>query len=109
LDLTKNTALESLFCDKNEITSLDLSKNPELKKLYCNNNSLKNLDVTQNGKLETVQCQENQLLEDGLNALFNTLHENDVKRTKSIDIYKNPGAGACNKSIAEKKGWKVEL
>jgi hypothetical protein len=42
-----------------------------------------------------------------LDALFGTLHSNAVTRGKLIDISGNPGAEGCNRSIAEKKGWRV--
>ena len=35
LDVSKNTALESLLCYGNQLTSLDVSKNTALTSLYC--------------------------------------------------------------------------
>ena len=40
-----------------------------------------------------------------LNALFGILHNNTGNKT--ISIYENPGAGDCDRSIAERKGWRV--
>jgi hypothetical protein len=56
------TALETLKCDSNNLTSLDVSKNTELKTLYCNKNSLTSLDVSNNTQLEDLNCQSNYIL-----------------------------------------------
>ncbi|MDR1056129.1 MAG: hypothetical protein LBL90_10015 [Prevotellaceae bacterium] len=51
-------------------------------------------------------CYNNQLTAAALDALFETLHNNIIE-SKSININNNPGASACNPSIAETKGWTV--
>jgi Leucine-rich repeat (LRR) protein len=107
LDVSKNTKLTCLVCSYNEITTLDVSKNPDLEQFYCDDNKLTALDVSRNSKLSIVQCEKNQLSEDGLNALFNTLHNTDIGHRKSIYIRKNPGIAACDKSLAEQKEWIV--
>jgi len=55
------TALETLICENNFLTSLDLSKNTALTSLDCGWNPIKNLDVSQNTKLEFLACFGNQL------------------------------------------------
>ena len=55
------TALQSLECSYNQLTSLDLSKNTALKYLYCSNNQLTSLDVSGCTKLTTLNCLQNQL------------------------------------------------
>ena len=57
------TALGTLDCSENQLTSLDVSKNTELTYLYCFNNQLTELDVSQNKALKTLDCSDNQLTE----------------------------------------------
>ena len=46
--MSKNIALEELYCSKNQLTTLDVSKNTELKTLRCNGNQLTSLDLKGN-------------------------------------------------------------
>ena len=55
------TALTSLNCSFNQLTTLDVSKNVELVELSCENNQLTALDVSKNTKLTSLYCFENQL------------------------------------------------
>ena len=55
------TALEYLYCSKNELTALDLRQNMELKELNCSTNLLTALDLSQNPNLTRVICSENAL------------------------------------------------
>ena len=104
LDVSKNTALTKLDCGGNQLTSLDVSKNTAMTELSCSSNQLTNLDVSQNTALAILSCYGNQLTAVALNALFSTLHSNPGK---SIEINNNPGTDTCDKSIAERKGWKL--
>lgn len=61
LDLSKNTALAELFCSDNQLTSLDLSKNTELMSLECYSNQLTSLDISKNTALMNLDCGDNQL------------------------------------------------
>lgn len=56
LDLSENTALDSISCRANKLSSLDVSKLPELRYLICNNNALTSLDVSANPKLFLLYC-----------------------------------------------------
>lgn len=56
------TALESLDCSYNLLTTLDVSKNTALKVLACTNNKLTSLDVSKNTALEVLNCANNTLL-----------------------------------------------
>jgi Leucine-rich repeat (LRR) protein len=56
------TAITSLKCDNNNLTSLDLSSNTKLKTLSCHNNSLTSLNVVGCTALEKMYCQTNQLV-----------------------------------------------
>ncbi len=64
------TALTSLFCSNNTITSLDVSQNTNLITLNCYLNGLTVLDVSQNLVLENLSCSYNQLI--SLNLSQNT-------------------------------------
>ena len=55
------TALKSLYCGGNQLTSLDVSHNTALEGLYCSNNQLTALDLTQNTALTRLECDHNQL------------------------------------------------
>ena len=55
------TALTSLSCDQNQLTSLDVSGNTALTYLYCRDNALTSLDVSNNIALTTLHCYRNQL------------------------------------------------
>ena len=54
LDISGNTALESLDCADNQLTTLDVSRNTALKSLDCAKNQLTTLDVSRNTALETM-------------------------------------------------------
>ena len=106
LDLSKNTALIYLNCSNNKLTALDVSQNTALTELYCHHNELTSLDLSNNTALTEMWCLENNLSAAALNALFRSLCSSDSY--KKIHVWDNPGAGACDRSIAEKKQWWVD-
>ena len=61
LDVTKNTKLTELSCENNQLTSLDVSNNTELTNLDCYDNELTSLDVSTNSQLITLDCKGNEL------------------------------------------------
>ena len=62
LDVSKNTVLEVLYCDRNlQIASLDVSKNTALKYLVCGQNNLTSLDISKNTLLTNFSCNDNKL------------------------------------------------
>ena len=61
LDVSQNTALTELRCDYNQLTSLDVSQNAALTELWCWGNELTTLDVSQNTALTELHCNYNQL------------------------------------------------
>jgi len=61
LNLSGNPLLTSLSCDYNQLTSLDVSGNSELYSLSCAGNRLTSLNVRQNLALESLTCSENKL------------------------------------------------
>ena len=61
LDLSKNTALTNLSCSDNKLTSIDLSKNTALTSLNVSYNQLTSLDLSKNTALTNLSCTKNQL------------------------------------------------
>ena len=59
LDLSNNTALETLGCSDNLLTSLNVSGLSNLKVLDCSKNDIYSLDVSGNNKIESVNCSGN--------------------------------------------------
>jgi len=101
--------LTSFYCQCNQIKELDVRENMMLTFFNCGYNQLTSLDFSANTKLYFLYCQDNLLTADELNALFRTLNSM-VKweggyGDKRIAIDPNPGADACNRSIATDKGW----
>ena len=93
LDVSKNTALTKLYCSNNQLTSLDVSKNTALTKLYCDNNQLTSLDVSKNTALTGLNCGHNQLTAldvskntalTGLNCGYNQLTALDVSKNTAL-------------------------
>ena len=62
LDLTQNTELNVLYCTCNRLAALDLSKNKALTELYCNINELATLDLFENTELKVLDCSKNKLI-----------------------------------------------
>jgi len=111
LDVSKNTTLKSLTVDNNQLTVLDVSNNTALTSLRCFGNQLTSLDLSKNTALNDswycLDIRYNNFNTNALNALFSTLHDNNVER-KSMLIGGNPGTSTCDRSIATNKGWIVE-
>lgn len=61
LDVSANTNLTTLNCSENRLTSLDLSKNMALTELNCKYNKLTSLDLSKNTALTTLNCSYNKL------------------------------------------------
>ena len=90
LDVSKNTALTELDCNFNELTSLDVSNNTALTSLNCQGNQLTSLDVSKNTTLTLLGCQGNQLtsLDVSKNTNLEWLYCNSNNLT-SLDVSKN--------------------
>lgn len=56
IDVTKDTALETLQISDGELISLDVSHNPHLKQLACDGNPLRSLNLQNNRVLEMLTC-----------------------------------------------------
>ena len=90
LDVSKNTALIKLDCYKNQLTSLDVSGCTALTELYCYENQLTLLDVSNNTALKTLDCSDNQLT--SLDVSKNTALEYLFcywNQLASLDVSKN--------------------
>ena len=90
LDVTKNTALTTLDCNGNQLSSLDVTKNTALTELLCGTNQLSSLDVTKNTTLTSLGCGGNQLssLDVTKNTALTDLRCND-NQLRSLDVTKN--------------------
>ena len=71
-------------------------------------NRITSIDFSNNPALEYVHCGSNLLSADALNAMFETLHQNDVNDDKMVYVNGNPGAEECNRSIAQNRGWELD-
>ena len=67
------TALTSLECYSNQLTSLDVSKNTALVTLYCYRNQLTSLNVSGCRRLNSLYCYYNQIKGAAMNALIRSL------------------------------------
>ena len=90
LDISGNTALKSLDCAKNQLAALDVSQNTALESLDCADNQLTTLDVSRNTALESLDCAKNQLttLDVSQNTALESLNCADNQVT-SLDISQN--------------------
>ena len=90
LDVSKNTTLTNLDCYNNQLTALDVSKNTTLTNLDCNNNQLTALDVSKNTALTSLECVYNQLttLDVSKNTALTSL-ECDYNQLTTLDVSKN--------------------
>ena len=90
LDISENTALKSLDCAKNQLAALDVSQNTALESLDCADNQLTTLDVSRNTALKSLDCAKNQLttLDISRNTALESLNCADNQVT-SLDISQN--------------------
>jgi Leucine-rich repeat (LRR) protein len=90
LDISNNTALSYLDCWSNQLTSLDLSNNTALSYLDCGDNQLTSLDLSANTALRSLQCYSNQLtslnVANGNNINFTTLRAQDNSNLTCIQV-----------------------
>ena len=90
LDISENTALKSLDCAKNQLAALDVSQNTALESLDCADNQLTTLDVSRNTALKSLDCAKNQLttLDVSQNTALESFNCADNQVT-SLDISQN--------------------
>lgn len=84
------TALKSLFCDSNQLTSLDVSENTALTYLSFGSNYLTTIDVSKNTALTELRCYHNLLtvLDVSKNTSLTILHCYN-NQLKNLDLSKN--------------------
>jgi len=109
LDVRNNTVLKELDCSINLLKNLDVSNNTELIFLNCSGNQLTRLDVSNNAALTHIDCSDNFLTVEALNALFSTLPSNAESKLIIIDGNSGTNHPDLDISIAESKGWIVQL
>ena len=90
------TALELLYCENNQLTSLDISNNPVLIQLHAADNQLTSLDLSNNSALTELNVAHSQLTSlDVINTLsleLLELYENDLTSLgKQQYRFKSPG------------------
>lgn len=88
--------------------TFDLGECPFLERLtiYGTKFNLTNINVSGCTKFGSIDLDEScDLSADELNAIFRVLPE--VKESHILYISFHPGASTCDKSIAQRKGWKV--
>jgi Leucine-rich repeat (LRR) protein len=61
LDLSANTALNILSCIENQLTALNVSNNLLLSQIKFNNNQITSLDLSSHSNLVLIDCADNQL------------------------------------------------
>ena len=93
LELSKNTALKSMNCSFNLLTTLDVSNNTALESLASNVNQLTTLDVSNNTALIDLGCENNLLTTldmsknaalEFLSCSFNQLTALDVSKSTAL-------------------------
>jgi hypothetical protein len=97
LDVSSNTALVYLDCSVNPLSSLDVSANTALISLNCSINQLSSLDVSANTALTSLYCGGNQLtsLDVSANTALTTL-ECSYNSLTSLDVSANTALTSLN-------------
>ena len=90
LDVSTNTALETLNCDANSLAALDVSGNNALTSLSCTDNKLEQLDLSANTGLLTLWVSGNPIetLDVSANTQLNFLACN-ATLISSLDLHAN--------------------
>ena len=91
IDLSKNKALQYLYCNSNQITTLDLSGNPELLYIECYANKLSKLDVSNCHLLKSLVCTNNNFTSIDLSNVTQLMTlECDHNQLTSLDVTNMP-------------------
>jgi len=100
LDVSQNTALTWLNCEDNQLTNLDVSGATVLTHLYCYNNQLTSLDVSQNTALTVLNCVNNQItsLDLSQNTALTVLNCENNQLT-SLDVSQNTALEELNSNL----------
>ena len=104
------TALDSLDCSANNLTSLDVSKNTALISLRCENNQLSSLDISNNTALRELYCCNNKIKGEEMDTLVNNLPQKEYASLLVIDLTNSSEKNVCTETqvnVAKEKGWTV--
>jgi hypothetical protein len=110
LDLSNCTKLKKLDCSSCPLTGLDLSNQQSLTELYCSYIFLDSLDVSTNAALETLACDwnilytldlSNNMALEFLNCHANQLSSLDVTRNTSLTELKCSGNHITDLDVSE--------
>ena len=91
LNLRSNTALQTVFCSNNRLTSLNISGLTRLGILECRNNQLPSININGNTALYNLDCTSNKLT--SLNVKKNTELKYlycSFNEITELDVSKNP-------------------
>ena len=109
IDVSMNTELVTLNCKDNQLTSLDLSRNTKLRCLYCERNKLTSLDVSACPELFELYCEGNQIKGSGMDILVNSLNgeHGQIFRVRKMSYTEDNVMTPSQVKIATDKGWRV--
>ena len=113
LDVSKNTKLMSLSCANNKLTSLNVSGCAELLSLYCSDNRLTSLDVSGCTELQYLYCCNNLIKKENMDALIKGLRLPTNETIYPFDFYvysgdKDAEGNVCTPAqveAAKEKNW----
>ena len=90
-------AIQALFCQGNNLTSLNISSNTGLLYVECSSNSMTSLDLSQNAVLQTLECGGNALttIDLSLNPALITLNCSSMN-IGSLNLSQNPNLANLN-------------
>ena len=114
LDVSQNTQLTSLDCSSNPLGSLDISKNTQLRELNCEDNKLSSLDISKNTKLKKLYCHGNSFSTQALDDIYCALPDRTSETNGVIQPVYNSSSTyndtviASNAANATTKNWKVQ-
>ena len=117
LDVSHNTLLTKLYCNKNKLSHLDVSKNTQLTWLYCNKNNLSHLDISKNTALTVLSLWGNKFSTATLDAIYCRIPDMTGQPRKGyiLPIHETSSAteqnnvNATNANNATDKNWRVVI
>jgi len=117
LDVSHNTQLTKLYCNKNNLSILDVSKNTQLTWLYCNKNNLSHLDISKNTALTVLSLWGNKFSTATLDAIYCRIPDMTGQPRKGyiLPIHETSSAteqnnvNATNANNATDKNWRVVI
>lgn len=80
MDLSQNVALEYLYSDGNELSTINVSNNTQLLHFHCASNNMTKIDVSKNERLVHLDCHNNTV--DSLDFSRN-------KKLRKLEAYNN--------------------